>query len=199
MTLFCAAGKKERGCKADFAPRDERFDRICFNTVQRQEMLSAPQALYREKLVATVSRRECVYKRAGEGSVTFHERGGARERADDALLCRRQKRTSEQSGLCSDVVEVTGLEPAASASRTQRSTKLSHTSPYSLVFCPTHFIITKEKDKVNEKCGFLWQKKERIALLFLTFRVGYDIMDSTGHTERWSSWFMAPVLKTGDA
>ena len=26
------------------------------------------------------------------------------------------------------VVEVTGLEPAASASRTQRSTKLSHTS-----------------------------------------------------------------------
>ena len=28
------------------------------------------------------------------------------------------------------VVEVTGLEPAASASRTQRSTKLSHTSKY---------------------------------------------------------------------
>ncbi len=27
-----------------------------------------------------------------------------------------------------EVVEVTGLEPAASASRTQRSTKLSHTS-----------------------------------------------------------------------
>ena len=28
------------------------------------------------------------------------------------------------------MVEVTGLEPAASASRTQRSTKLSHTSKY---------------------------------------------------------------------
>ena len=28
------------------------------------------------------------------------------------------------------VVEVTGLEPTASASRTQRSTKLSHTSIY---------------------------------------------------------------------
>ena len=37
--------------------------------------------------------------------------GGARERADDVLLFRRNKRTSEQSGLCSDVVPVTGLEP----------------------------------------------------------------------------------------
>ncbi len=30
--------------------------------------------------------------------------------------------------LLQNMVEVTGLEPAASASRTQRSTKLSHTS-----------------------------------------------------------------------
>ena len=30
-------------------------------------------------------------------------KGGARERADDVLLFRRNKRTSEQSGLCSDV------------------------------------------------------------------------------------------------
>ena len=32
------------------------------------------------------------------------------------------------------MVEVTGLEPAASASRTQRSTKLSHTSIINLIF-----------------------------------------------------------------
>ena len=30
-------------------------------------------------------------------------KGGARERADDVLSFRRNKRTSEQSGLCSDV------------------------------------------------------------------------------------------------
>ena len=38
-------------------------------------------------------------------------KGGARERAYDVLLFRRNKRTSEQSGLCSDVVPVVGLEP----------------------------------------------------------------------------------------
>ena len=38
-------------------------------------------------------------------------KGGARKRADGVLLFRRNKRTSEQSGLCSDVVPVVGLEP----------------------------------------------------------------------------------------
>ena len=37
-----------------------------------------------------------------------------------------KKNKSEQSKLCSDVVGMTGFEPAAFASRTQRSTKLSH-------------------------------------------------------------------------
>ena len=37
-----------------------------------------------------------------------------------------QKNKSEQSKLCSDMVGMTGFEPAAFASRTQRSTKLSH-------------------------------------------------------------------------
>ena len=36
------------------------------------------------------------------------------------------------------VVEVTGLEPAASASRTQRSTKLSHTSLFCFHSRPSH-------------------------------------------------------------
>ena len=44
------------------------------------------------------------------------------------------------------VVEVTGLEPAASASRTQRSTKLSHTSstqiiiPHKAIFVNNKFL-----------------------------------------------------------
>ena len=33
-------------------------------------------------------------------------KGGARERADDVFFCRRHKKASEQSGLCSDVVRV---------------------------------------------------------------------------------------------
>ena len=45
--------------------------------------MAAPKAQYREKLVAIVSRRECVYKRAGELSVTFHERGGTTECVTD--------------------------------------------------------------------------------------------------------------------
>ena len=39
----------------------------------------APKALYREKVVATANRRERVYKRAGEPSVPFRERGDAAE------------------------------------------------------------------------------------------------------------------------
>ena len=44
-------------------------------------------------------------------------KGGARERADDVLLFHRNKRTSEQSGLCSDVVRLKGLEPTRIAAR----------------------------------------------------------------------------------
>ena len=39
-------------------------------------------------------------------------KGGARERADDVLSFRRKKRTSEQSGLCSDVAQKEGFEPS---------------------------------------------------------------------------------------
>jgi hypothetical protein len=53
---------------------------------QRQGASAVPKAQYREKLVANVSRRECVYKRAGKPSVTFHKKGGARKRADDLFL-----------------------------------------------------------------------------------------------------------------
>ena len=45
-------------------------------------------------------------------------KGGARERADDVLLFRRNKRTSEQSGLCSDVAQRVGFEPTWDCSQT---------------------------------------------------------------------------------
>lgn len=57
----------------------------------------------RKKLVATANRREGVYNRTGEPSVTFCERGGARKRSDGLFFCRRQKNKPEQSGLCSGV------------------------------------------------------------------------------------------------
>lgn len=41
--------------------------------------------------------------------------GGTRERADDVLLFCRNKRTSEQSRLCSDVERVRGIEPPSPA------------------------------------------------------------------------------------
>ena len=48
------------------------------------------------------------------------------------------------------MVEVAGLEPTASASRTQRSTKLSHTSIFSLqLFAATFVIIAGNLRCVN--------------------------------------------------
>ena len=38
-------------------------------------------------------------------------KGGARERADDVLLFRRNKRTWSQSKLCDHVAEMEGFEP----------------------------------------------------------------------------------------
>ena len=63
-------------------------------------------------MVATASRREGVYNRTGEPSVPFCGKGGARERADGVFFASGIKKTSEQSGLCSDVVPAAGVEPA---------------------------------------------------------------------------------------
>ena len=55
--------------------------------------------------LSDVSHRKRVYKRAGEPSVPFCEKGGARKRADVFL-----HRKTEQSELCSDVVAELGFE-----------------------------------------------------------------------------------------
>ena len=65
----------------------------------------------RKKLVATASRRESVYNRAGEPSMAFCERGGARKQADGLSFCHRQKNKPEQSGLCSGMAYPGGFEP----------------------------------------------------------------------------------------
>ena len=49
---------------------------------------------------------------------------------DVEIIKKEEPRLREKACRGSRLVEVTGLEPAASASRTQRSTKLSHTSKY---------------------------------------------------------------------
>ena len=62
----------------------------------------------RKKLVATANRCEGACNRTGEPSVTFCEKGGARERADGLFLL---KNKPEQSGLCSDVGTTKKMQP----------------------------------------------------------------------------------------
>ena len=63
----------------------------------------------RKKLVATASRREGVYNRTGEPSVTFCEK---EEQVSGrmAYFLSQTKNKSEQSELCSDVVEAGRIE-----------------------------------------------------------------------------------------
>ena len=71
-------------------------------------------------------------KPSGAGSVW---KGGARKRADDVFFCRRHKKTSEQSELCSDVVEEGGFEPPKRNATDLQSAPFGHsgTPPYEIV------------------------------------------------------------------
>ena len=76
------------------------------------------------------------------------------------------------------MVEVTGLEPAASASRTQRSTKLSHTSFFSLIgvlFSDCLAIIAQSHENVKRKNAKL-QKLSENTISPLKFRDKCGIM-----------------------
>ena len=44
-----------------------------------------PKAGYRKKVLATTNRSECVYKRTGEWSEPFYEKGGTVEQVTDFL------------------------------------------------------------------------------------------------------------------
>ena len=54
--------------------------------------MAAKGGITLKKLVATASRRECVYKRTGKPSATFYERGKMTEQRTDFL-----QRKSEES------------------------------------------------------------------------------------------------------
>ena len=91
---------------------------------------------------------------------------GTAERVRDFLA-----KKSEQSELCSDVVGMTGFEPAAFASRTQRSTKLSHIPKlFTRRTCDLN-IITLFGTDFKYKIG-IWQNIfifVYLAILYVTF------------------------------
>ena len=70
--------------------------------------MAAPKAQCREKSIAIVSRRECVYKRAGEQSVTFHERGGTTERVTDFSFAKKNRNGAKS---VPTMVRPIGIEP----------------------------------------------------------------------------------------
>ena len=57
-----------------------------------------PLLYARKKVVVTVIRRECVYKRTGLPNVAFYEKGGAVERETDFLQKNRNKRSLLRRG-----------------------------------------------------------------------------------------------------
>ena len=74
----------------------------------------------RKKPVATASRREGVYNRTGEPSVTFTKRRN-KGAGGWLIFCRRQKNKPEQNSICSDVARLEGFEPPAFWSVAKRS------------------------------------------------------------------------------
>ena len=65
-----------------------------------------------QKVGSKPERCERIYKRTAQAQRDFLREGGARKRRTRRLFVPKAKKTPEQSGLCSDVVPVAGLEPA---------------------------------------------------------------------------------------
>ena len=62
------------------------FDRIFVLAKQNNIDAVVPKAHSRKKVVATASRCECVYKRTGEPSVPFYEKGGTVTQVTDFFI-----------------------------------------------------------------------------------------------------------------
>ncbi len=78
--------------------------------IQNRSAVGVELSRTRKKLVATANRREGVYNRTGEPSVTFcekEEQGSGRM----AYFLSQTKNKPEQSELCSGLVRPEGLEP----------------------------------------------------------------------------------------
>ena len=67
-----------------------------------------PKAHSRKKVVATATRRECVYNRTGMPSEPFYEKGGTVKQVTDFL-----HKKIGTSVTCSDVEEPNGLDAIA--------------------------------------------------------------------------------------
>ena len=96
-------------------------------------------------------------------------KGGARERADDVFLCRGHKKTSEQSGLCSDVVREAGVEPARPCEHWHLKPAslpippLARMGRSSVCFAQCRYYITTPKSRCQAFfCGILSLKKSSI-------------------------------------
>ena len=79
------------------------------------------------------------------------------------------------------MVEVAGLEPTASASRTQRSTKLSHTSFLSLhFFAATFVIIAGNSRDVNKKISIFLNYLKKFEISVWVVQTNYIKGDRIG-------------------
>ena len=77
--------EKEKGLERDLAPGP------CLVAGAVSLDRESTILVTRKRVVATASRREGVYNRAGEPSVPFCGKGGARERADDFFFSEGKK------------------------------------------------------------------------------------------------------------
>ena len=117
-----------------------RYHIGCFQK-QAQTIISCflstihPFAVWDGCRAVRTSRRTAKAKLASAGFVFFAARTETKSAPNRSLPRSARSYAKRKQAACFrllpvffDMVEVTGLEPAASASRTQRSTKLSHTS-----------------------------------------------------------------------
>ena len=102
-----------------------------------------PTATYRKKLVARESRREFVYKRAGEPQRDFFRRRGARKAGE----CPASPRGTEHSGLCDEW----------SAAPTQHKLPTQYKNFVACIYCQT-------LHNINYwcMCGFFTAKKQTL-------------------------------------
>ena len=107
MVLIPADLASSRTASARLFPLRKPSGRLSKIVLENKKVQMIPrQRRTRKKVVATASRRECVYKRTGEASVPFYEKGGTVKQVTDFL-----HKKIGTSATCSDVIAGAGFEP----------------------------------------------------------------------------------------